>query len=234
MAGNTGTTTASYSVFSITSNPPSGSGSSSTAEVPVTNNQMFSQILPSTPTIVSGFATDSGVKQIQLNVNSEADNVQVVIDRYNSLPSAISTPKDNTYKYLHVTTQNLISKLQNATMTIQVANSWIASSGITQNDIALFRYNENSTQWNQLPTTFINQDSNYSYYNIVLANFSYFAIASTKTSSAVGNNTTSTGATNTTVPSGTTGMSYWTWIIAGVIILGIIIWIVISLSKKKK
>jgi PGF-pre-PGF domain-containing protein len=229
LAGNTGTSnTLSYSVSSI--NPVvSPSGPSTTTEIPVTNNQLFSKLLPSTPTIVSGFAVDSGVKQIQINVNSEEDNVQIIVDQYNSLPSTISTSKDNTYKYLHVTTQNLISQLKNATMTIQVQNSWISNNGITNNDVALFRYDENLKKWNEIPTIFKSQDSNYSYYDIVLNNFSYFAIASTKVSSVTGNKTT--GEQPLITPTKVLGLSYWTW---SVIVVSIIIIIVGYILIRKR
>jgi len=230
LAGNTGTSNSlAYLVSSINPGNPAPSSGSSMPEIPVTNNQLFSKIIPSTPTIVSGFAVDSGVKQIQINVNSEEDNVQIIVDRYNSLPSAISTSKDNTYKYLHITTQNLIPKLQNATITIQVGNSWISDNGITNNDVALFKYDENLNQWNELPTIFKSQDSNYSYYDIVLNNFSYFAIASTKVSSTTGNKTT--GEQLTTTNTKVLGLSYWIWIV--IIVLVLIIIVAFILIKKK-
>lgn len=223
LAGDNGTTTTSYNV-NVWPSYYSGSSSSSgtiVSNVPVTKSQSFTTITPSAPATITGFTADSGVSQIQITVNSAASNVQVQVDKYESLPTNVSTIKSGTYKYLHITTQNLSTQLSNAVMTIQVDKSWISQNNLTKDDIALFRYDENASQWNQLQTTFQNEDANYDYYNVNLTHFSYFAIASTKLPSTTG--TTTTPPTGTQTTTGFLGLSYAVWIIIAAVILGILI-----------
>lgn len=230
MAGNTGSASATYSVFfTATSSGGGGSGSSTTTaqNTPITTTQSFSTISPTAPVTMSNFGTDT-VKQIQVEVSQTATNVKLSVDRYDTKPANVSVDKANTYKYLHVDTQNLSDKLSRAIMSIQVNKSWTSMNGLNRDEISLFRFNENTNQWDKLTTTFTSEDSNYYKYDAQLDHFSYFAIASNKIV------VSQTPATTTTQPSAPVSSNdYWIWIIA-VIVAAAIIFVGLKLFKTGK
>ncbi len=221
-AGNVGTSTADFYV-TLGGNAPSG-GSSGSSNTPVTKTNVFTDIIPSVPATMTGFAADSGVSQIQIEVSATVSNVKVTVDKYASKPAAVSVDKSDTYKYLHVNTQNLGDKLSKATMKIQVEKSWVTSQNIDKTDVALFKYDETNNAWNALTTTYSSEDNTYYYYTVELSSFSYFAIASNKVAEIP---------PETTPPAEQTPTSYLTWIIIGAVVL-VIIGVGIFLNKKKK
>lgn len=182
---NTGTSLFTYHVSSSVS----GSGTSNSfAVAPITNNsipeikvetsQTTKTITPETPMIMNNFnAAQTGVSQIQIEVNNIDSNAQINVTKYDSKPAGVSVSKDNTYEYLHIVTQNLQQNLSKAIITIQVNKSWITSNNFNEEDIALFRFDEQNNKWNELTTTISGRDANYTYYDIELTGFSYFAIA---------------------------------------------------------
>lgn len=226
LAGNTGIAYTTYYVEMSGGVPPSGTGPSGTT-TPVTKTSSFAEITPETPVTMTNFAADSGVKEIQVEVSQTASNVKVTVSKYETTPSAVSTSKTGTYKYLKVDTQNLADKLSKATMTIQVEKTWVSGQGITKEDVALFKYDETSSQWNELTTTYASEDATYYYYTAEVNSFSYFAIASSKvTEEAPPAEEQPTG--------GMLGLPYWVWIIIGLVGLVIIIGGGAALRKKKK
>lgn len=232
-AGNQGSASAAYSVIytAITPSTTSTGGTTTTSSnAPVTTTQSFANIIPSVPVTMSSFNTNA-VKQISVAVNQAVNNVQVTVDAYDSKPDNVSLEKTNTYKYLHINVQNLDnSNISNANMTIQVNKTWASANNLTQNDVSVFRYNETTNQWDNLPTTFLSEDSNYYSYNVQLNHFSYFAISSNKEPSL----STTTGVSQQPSVPPTSSGSYWVWIIAGIVIVVIILVGIILFMKIKK
>ncbi|VVB83122.1 Uncharacterised protein [uncultured archaeon] len=226
-AGLGASTTTTYAVILTSSNPSTtsspGSTTTTTPAVPVTTTQAFNTITPSSPVTMSNFGTDT-VKQIQIEVSQTASNVNVQVDRYDSKPAAVLVDKSDSYKYLHVDTQNLTGKLSKATMTIQVNKTWVSGKGLAKEEVALYRYDESTNVWNLLPTTFSTEDSTYYTYNVVLDHFSYFAIAPNKAQV--------TTPAPTTASTGFLGLPYWAWI--AIVVVLIIIGVGFSLKKKLK
>jgi PGF-pre-PGF domain-containing protein len=200
------------------SNTPSSNTTSPNITI-ITKNTSISEITPTTPANISGFSSGT-VNSIQIEVSSTASNVKVTVEQYNSIPSAVLLAKNNTYKYLHVDTQNLTGKLSNATMKIQVEQSWVTSENIDKTDVALFKYNDTNNSWNALATTYDSNDSTYYYYTAKLNSFSYFAIASNKVEEILSKEQPI--------------VTYWKWIIIGTVSLAIIIIFTVFLRKKMK
>ncbi len=233
-AGNQGSASATYSVIYtaiVPSTTSTGGTTTTSSNAPVTTTQSFANILPSVPVTMSSFNTDA-VKQISVAVNQAVNNVQITVDAYDSKPDNVSVDKSNTYKYLHIDAQNLDnSNISAANMTVQVNKTWASTNGLTQNDISVFRYNDSTSQWDELPTTFLSEDSNYYSYNVQLNHFSYFAISSNK--EAVVNATSQTP--SATTPSQKISEGFWVWIIAGIIVVVIIfVGIILFMKVKKK
>ncbi|VVB83453.1 Uncharacterised protein [uncultured archaeon] len=226
LAGNIGTATDSYTVWGP-STSSSTTGGTSIVQPSSTSTESATIITPTTPATISGFASDSGVKEIQVEVSSTTNNAQVTVNKYDSTPSAVSAVS-GAYKYLKVDTQNLASTLNKATMKIQVEKTWVSQKGITKNDVALLKYDETGKKWNELTTTFSSEDATYYYYTTELNSFSYFAIAP----KAVLTNNPETTTNNETGETAQSSNS--TWIIVGAIVLIVLIGGGIVLKSKKK
>lgn len=218
-SGNSGTASDTVNVWGTTSSGGGSSGGSSTTVTKTT----FSEITPTTPATMSGFASDSGVKEIKVEVSQTTSNVKLTVEKFATTPGAISTPVNEAYKYLKVDTQNLANKLNKATMTIQVEKTWVSNKGLTKNDISLFKYDETAKKWDELTTTFNKEDTTYYYYTVEVKSFSYFAIAPKE--SAISEPET---------PETPTGMSAKVWIVIVIIILIIAIGSGVAIMKKKK
>jgi len=231
MAGNLVTLSDSYTIWGNNIGGSSSGGGSSTSTPTIS---MFAEITPAAPVTVTNFASDSGVKQIKVEVSQTANNVQVSAVKYGTTqPPAVSTSKSGVYKYVKIETQNLANKLSKATMTIDVNKTWVSGQSLTKDDIAVYKYDNASSQWNELTTTYSSEDTNYYYYTVEVGSFSYFAIAPKPVT------TTEEPSTTTEEPSTTENQSsigllslpYWAWIIIGVIILAVIG--IIILKRKK-
>ncbi len=225
MAGNSGTASGTY-VVELSGGGPSGRGPSTLSVI--TKTSSFSEITPEAPKIMSGFKAETGVKEIQIEVSETAQNVKVTVEKYESKPTEVLASKTGTYKYIYVKTQNLTDKLSKAKMTIQVEKSWISEKAITKEDMALFRYDENANKWNELTTSFKEESNNYYYYEIELNSFSYFAIAPKEG--------VLPEEEEEEIPTGGEekgAISYWVWIVIGLIVLAVIIGLGVKLKKKK-
>ena len=98
---------------STTSSSESGGPSSSGAVEQ--KGHIFQKITPGVVAIKRDFNLDAGVKEIQIEVNSEAQNVKVTVSKYDSKPAAVSVEKTGkTYRYLEIKTENLADKLKKA------------------------------------------------------------------------------------------------------------------------
>jgi PGF-pre-PGF domain-containing protein len=225
-AGNFGSTTATYTVTA------SGSGSittSSNSQIDTIENfDTWTIINPGTPVTMQDFATASSVKQIELEVSSAANNVQLTVSESTSKPSGISVSQTDAYKYIQVDTLNLLTKLSKATMQIKVEKSWVSQQEIDKANVALFKFDEVAQRWNELTTTFNSEDATYYYYNVELNSFSYFVIAPKAVTSGEQNPVT----TGTQTP--TTTSNSWIWIIVTLIILAIIAVVFVVFGKKKR
>lgn len=226
-AGNTGTATATYTVWGTTTSGGSSGGTSGGTST--TSVSTVSQITAASPATVSNFASGSGVSEIQVQVTSTASNVKITVNKYESAPAAVTVTLDNAYKYLQINTQNLADKLSKATVKTYVEKSWVDSQGIAKEDVSLYKYDEVADQWNELTTTYASEDATYYYYTSEVTSFSYFGIAPASTAVVSG------GETPTPTPTPEpTAIPLWVWIVIGAVILAAIIGGGVVLGKKKR
>ena len=59
---------------------------------------------------------------------------------------------------------------------MQVEKSWVADNVADMNDVAVFKFDESGSEWNELGTTYDSEDDTYYYYTVEVDSFSYFAI----------------------------------------------------------
>jgi PGF-pre-PGF domain-containing protein len=177
---------------------------------------------PGSASVVKYTDSTLGIKQISIEVNNAAQNVQVSVTKEAGKPAAVSVAKSGKiYQYIHIETTNLADKLNKATVQFKVEKSWATANNVDKNNVVASKFDETNKKWNELTTTYVSEDSTHYYYNVELDSFSYFVL-SDKT---------------TTVPSeeveeGTeeAGSLTWLWIVIAVVII-IALWYLIKRKK---
>jgi hypothetical protein len=61
-------------------------------------------------------------------------------------------------------------------ITFQVEKSWIENNSLQKENISVYIFNTSTEIWNELNTTFTEQDNSSYYYDVELTHFNYFAI----------------------------------------------------------
>lgn len=208
-AANSATDTETYTVLNIGGGGPAG---------PPKKTNSWTKITPGAATIMKDFDSEIGVKQIQVEVNNEAQNVKITVTKYDGKPAEVSVSKSGkVYQYLQINAQNLGTKLDKATVQFRVEKSWASSNGLDKDEIAVYKFDETVNKWNELQTTFSSEDSTYYYYDAELDSFSYFAISEKTLVSGEG-----TGVTGGAAPE--EGRSLiWLWILIALVI-GTAVW----------
>ena len=214
VAGNEASDTATYTV----GRPPSYSGTT-TPSLPKKIHS-WTQMTPGVVTIMKDFDSEIGIKQIQIDVNNPAQNVKITVTKHDGKPAEVAVEKSGkTYQYLQINAENFGEDLEQATVEFRAEKSWATSVELGKNDIAVFRYNEAVSRWDELPTTSTGEDATYYYYEVELDEFSYFAISEKSVVS------------EEELVLGVEKSKLWLWILIIIVIIAIIIW---QMKIKKK
>ncbi|HEB47014.1 MAG TPA: PGF-pre-PGF domain-containing protein, partial [Candidatus Pacearchaeota archaeon] len=167
-SGNSASATATYTV----------SGENEETILLPENSYTWTKITPAVATIMENFDLGIGVKEIKIEVNNDAQNVELTVTKYDDKPAAVSISKEGkVYQYLQIEATNLADKLERITIQFRVEKSWIAGNEVNKEDINIFRFNESVSEWEELATNYIGEDNDYSYYIVELESLSYFVIS---------------------------------------------------------
>ncbi len=132
---------------------------------------------------------DADVENIVLNLEKQVQNVIIQVEEAPKSSIVVSAGK-KVYKYIHVKLEDYAEKeLNYAKIRFRVAKEWTINNNVAKEDIVLKRLV--GTEWVDLDTTYLSEDSNYYYYEAITPGFSYFAIGvkSEKTQPVVINST---------------------------------------------
>ena len=220
-------------VGSVVAAASSSSSSSSTSSTGTANPQtsksnsfVFDKISPGESTVVKNGDNSIGIKEIEINVDGQANSVKIVLTKYDSRPAEISVDKTGkVYQYIHIDTTNLLDKLQSATVTFKVNKTWASDNALSSGNISVYKFNETSKEWMPLNTVYDSEDAGNYYYNVTLTSFSYFAISekSMTKNATVAEGTNNSGAANTSSTTGA-GKFPYVWVILGVVVIAIAIY----------
>ncbi len=229
LAGNTGTTTAQYTV----EQGGSGAGAGGAGAAAETKTHSWTKITPGVVSIMKNFDPEIGVKEIEITVTNEAQNVKITVTKYDDKPANVTVEKTGkVYRYLQVNAKNLEEKLEKAKMTVQVAKNWTTENSVDKENVALFKFDETSSEWNELTTklttTYTEEDDNYYYYESELTSFSYFAIGAKAVEEAPEEEITAPEEIIEVIKK-----NLILWIVIAVGVLAIIIGVIVAKKKKK-
>ena len=208
-AGNSDTDTAAYTVLG------SGSGGN-TGSTPTSKRiYSFAKITPGTAGVVKDFNAGTGLKQIQIEVANEAQNVVITVTKYDGKPAGVSVSKTGkVYQYVQIDAQNLAGKLDKATVQFKVEKSWTVSNGLGKDEISVYKFDETGGKWNELSANYLSEDSTYYYYSAEVSSFSYFVISEKSLVSGEGTGTTA----STPTPEKSRSL-LWLWILIAVVVV---------------
>ena len=220
-AGNTGSATESFSTNTCGGGAAAGGGGGAQAQ----KANAWTTITPGAATIMKDFDAEIGVKQIEITVNNEAQNVKITVTKEAGKPAAVSVAKSGkVYQYLQINAENLADKLDKATVQFRVEKTWATTNSVDKNKVVVSKFDSASSKWNELTTTYVSEDSTYYYYDVEVTSFSYFAISE---KSLTGDSGTDTGETGTTGGSSLT----WLWVLIALVIL-VVIGVIIGKRKQ--
>jgi len=152
-----------------------GGGGNVTPQLPEEIHS-WTKITLGTVAIMKDFDEEFGIKQIEIQVRDEAQDVKVTVTKHPGKPAEVTKTKSGkVYKYLQIETENLEDKLDKGIITIQVNKSWVFNNNLNKDKIDMFKFVND--EWVNLTTAYKEQDNNYYYYDIELTSFSYFAIS---------------------------------------------------------
>lgn len=175
LAANHNRASVSYSVQGAQGGGTGGGSGGGTTVTTSKKVQSWTKITPGAATIMKNFDATYGIKQIQITVNNEAQNVQVTVTKYAGKPADVSVEKTGkVYTYLQIETDNLGEKLNKATLDLKVSKSWLTDNNIDKENVALFKFQDG--EWKELTTTYVEEDTSSYYYKADVSSFSYFAL----------------------------------------------------------
>ncbi|MCX6747057.1 MAG: PGF-pre-PGF domain-containing protein [Candidatus Pacearchaeota archaeon] len=203
------TATGTYTITSVGSGSTGGGGGGSGTTT------SKATITPENPATMTGFAEGTGIKAIEIAVLQSVENAAVVVTKYDTKPTAVPVEKTGkVYKYVQISAPDLGTKLKTATITSFVEKTWVTQQGLQKEDVALFKFDEATNKWYELPTTYSKEDTNNYYYTATVSSFSYFVIAA---------KTVEAPPVEEPPTEGVAGIPLWIWIVAGIVIVGAIV-----------
>ena len=179
-AGNIASSTATY----IVNQPPSSAGSSSggggggSGTVSSSSSNVFTSITPNKVSVMKNFGEETGVKEIQIQVKNNAQNVKVTVSKYDGKPAEVSVERTGkTYQYMEINVENIDENLEKAIVTFKVEKTWTSENSVDKDNVVVSKFNEEAGEWNELTTIYSSEDDTYFYYDVELTSFSFFAIS---------------------------------------------------------
>ncbi|WP_421910087.1 PGF-pre-PGF domain-containing protein [Methanolacinia petrolearia] len=182
----------------ITVNPASSSGGSSSRGSGGGSNSDtgtgFATDIKAGETV--SFDLDKGaVYIVSITAGTDIKKLMITVQRKLSVPSSVGNPGTNVYEYENAELYYADnSEVSGGTFNFKVERSWMTAKGYDYTDIVMLHYNEETGEWENLPTTFLSEDGNYYYYSAETPSFSWFAIAVSEDSAAVSGSSESTKA----------------------------------------
>lgn len=158
--------------------PPSGNGGGGGAPPPSNpkSTTIWAVINPFSPQTVTITNEEIGFTEIRFTTNKQVLNVKLVVEKIASKPADLPDPSGAVFQYLELTATNFDDSDLSGSVKIQftVSNSWFVENGVSKNAVTLLRY---TSQWDELETTLIVEETNFTQYEATTPGFSAFAIS---------------------------------------------------------
>ncbi len=118
------------------------------------------------------------IQEVEIVLKQEAYYTTVTVGTQEG--TGRDDPLNELYKYLTIEYSKPNTYVEEVTIRFRVENSWLKENDIDPETVTLLRERENSKAWDELQTTKLEEDSEYTYYSAVTEGFSYFVITGEK------------------------------------------------------
>ncbi len=167
-----------------------GGGSSSSSALSTSRLNYIWPTLSAGVSKVSISQSEIAFSSVSLDVSTPTPLKNAALEIRGSIPSSEISEKaklldKEVYQYLSVTSSVVTNSFIEAVeIVFKVNKSWLSSKGISQSNIALYRYMSDEKMWVERPTILLEESqvnasdtALFSYYSATTPGFSYFAIA---------------------------------------------------------
>jgi PGF-pre-PGF domain-containing protein len=146
------------------------------SNVTISQKHTWTNMKPHIKNILKITKKEIGLRQINIEIKSQANNVRITITKLEGKPAnVIHEIRGKVYKYMEINIENLANEnISNATIEFEVNKSWIRENNIDKNTISLNRYRNG---WEKLRTRLITENESYIIYEAETPGFSVFAIS---------------------------------------------------------
>ncbi len=145
---------------------------------------MLESVSPAAPAVVE--LTKTEVTRVELDVNTEAQNVEVSVEQTPEPPAnvpdvSLSIGADaGVYGYISISTTLPAGAVDKAKVGFKVPKSWFETNGFDPATTALEHYDEATGEWQSLPTVQTGEDDEYYYFSAETPGFSVFSVIAQK------------------------------------------------------
>ncbi len=177
-----------------------------------------------------------GVTEVSFDLTRTMYGIWLKVAKLSSLPTDVTKFDKKSYRYIEIT-KSLVFKesdFKNVQVEFKVEKSWLTKNKLTAEGVVLYRYVEG--KWTELKTIVGKDDGTYIYYSAETPGFSYFLIGEkvlVATSAVQPLEPVIVPETTLTeeAPAVETKSSNWLWIFGGIVLLGLVFWLVTQWKK---
>lgn len=143
-------------------------------------SQVFIQLSAGQTAVMRINKSSIAFTKVRFTASAPLSNVNVDVELLNRsrVEHNLSLPyraEFSAYQYLGITTRLTFLDISGAGIEFRVPKSWLAGSGFSPREVALFRYSGGS--WDRMQAMLFAEDSDYYFYSAELPAFSLFAVA---------------------------------------------------------
>lgn len=168
------TSAAASTTTTTTSSSSGGGGGGAVSNVVAIAGRQWDALAAGSTAVLAINNVQIAVTGVTVEVAKAVTNADITVESLSSNPYAAAA-SSKVYQYLNIKRGNIAdSDTSKIAITFRVPKSWLATNGISEEDVVLYRYS--NSQWSQLPTTKTGSDSSYVTYQSTTPGFSVFAV----------------------------------------------------------
>ena len=130
-------------------------------------------VLPDTPIDLK--VENSRISRITIDLAKIRENVRMVVEKLERKPPELPEPPGLVWAYIQIDVNVPEDAIENAGIYFWVLKEWLATQGISKENIVLFRFRQG--KWSELPTRVIGENFTHIHYSAETPGFSTFAVA---------------------------------------------------------
>jgi len=130
-------------------------------------------------TISTEKPAELGLTNLTITVNKTVESPVVAVEKLAAVPARVNPPAvaEKIFTIVNITTTNITSaEFEKAKATTQVDKEWVKANRIKPETLKMYRFDERTNNWTDLPTKIVNEDSKSIFLEAELPGLSLFAV----------------------------------------------------------